>query len=633
MTIIANLKMPESLDISALYLGIDGSFNDAYIDSQGIKIRRGSKVSLNTYFNSIYELYIVKYTCLENLFYQMIMDGDFRVSVYREKIGSKRILLESLDFFCCSTDKKEVIPVHLSQDVGKAGRIYLEFQCLSELGFIAGGTLETDQMPLRETRLAVITCTYKKENYVRKTVRSIVENELLSNEVLNVFVVDNARTLHKTDFPEQRVTLIENRNVGGSGGFTTGLLKALESEEKFSHFLFMDDDIILDGEVVFRLFALYSYSRQNHFSVAGSMLDGFRKHILYESGAKYGFRLREDSRFLMVSDPFSAAPLNHELYLVDPLNLNQLLQEEDFDYSGFWFFSFPREIVEVLGLPMPFFIKVDDMEYGVRIKKDQGFDIVAFPSIAVWHTPFYAKPVKWDVYYYSRNQLICNAVHRNYSGLFSAFRLTRMFLSRLFLLDYSSAEVLIESLRDFCRGPKDLIENLPEEKHAEILKLSRKYEDKVVLIELSDLGQFRASLRSHQSGLGRRFLALVSLLSLNGHLLPRFLLSKKNVAFIRLKSLEWTKVFGKDTLWIYDQEFGVFERKMFSGVGISLTITWMLTLIAFLLRWRHLRKMWQESFSELVSKSFWISYLSPVELVDHKEKPYTENHAENSEDK
>jgi len=48
-----------------------------------------------------------------------------------------------------------------------------------------------------------------------------------------------------------------------------------------------------------------------------------------------------------------------------------------------------NNLLKKIGLLMPFFIKIDDLEFCLRIKFAGA--IVAFPSIAVWHEPFYAK--------------------------------------------------------------------------------------------------------------------------------------------------------------------------------------------------------------------------------------------------
>jgi len=46
----------------------------------------------------------------------------------------------------------------------------------------------------------------------------------------------------------------------------------------------MDDDIELDSESIYRLFSLYEYAKDD-FAVAGSMLDLYKKNVLYQAGA------------------------------------------------------------------------------------------------------------------------------------------------------------------------------------------------------------------------------------------------------------------------------------------------------------------------------------------------------------
>ena len=108
---------------------------------------------------------------------------------------------------------------------------------------------------------------------------------------------------------------------------------------------------------------------------------------------------------------FGTVPLKHEADLSDSSALNSLLLEDSVDYGAFWFFAFSKEVVDNIGLPLPFFIKIDDMEYGLRVKEYLNRPIVAFPSIAVWHEPFYAKNPGWDGYYCMRNMLVTNAIH------------------------------------------------------------------------------------------------------------------------------------------------------------------------------------------------------------------------------
>ena len=45
------------------------------------------------------------------------------------------------------------------------------------------------------------------------------------------------------------VHLVPNRNCGGAGGFTRGMIEALK-DPGFTHVILMDDDIVLNPEVL-----------------------------------------------------------------------------------------------------------------------------------------------------------------------------------------------------------------------------------------------------------------------------------------------------------------------------------------------------------------------------------------------
>ncbi|MEW5856233.1 MAG: hypothetical protein AB1861_02420 [Cyanobacteriota bacterium] len=111
-----------------------------------------------------------------------------------------------------------------------------------------------------------------------------------------MFVVDNGRTLNEADFREPKLRLVPNINAGGSGGFTRGLVEALE-ENVYSHFLLMDDDIELESQWIYRLFSLHEYAKTD-FAVAGGLLNLEKNYMLYEAGATYN----EDSKTRGICD-------------------------------------------------------------------------------------------------------------------------------------------------------------------------------------------------------------------------------------------------------------------------------------------------------------------------------------------
>ena len=315
--------------------------------------------------------------------------------------------------------------------------------------------------------MGIIICTFKKEAYIKNTLATIFQDKLLETKDFQLFVIDNGRTLDEADFREPKLKLVSNINAGGSGGFTRGLVEALE-ENVYSHFLLMDDDIELESECIYRLFSLYEYATAD-FAVAGGMLNLYKKHMLYEAGAKYN----EDSKTRGFA-PGSLTAANNNLDLRTANSLNRLLMEEDIDYGGFWFFSFSKELVDKIKLPLPLFIKIDDVEFCLRIK-DLGIKILAFPSIAVWHQPASAKNLNWETYYYTRNDLITYAIHFSLKYMDTVKHFTKVILQSLSRFDYNYVEMLIKSFEDYIKGPNFIKNSEPEILHLNILKLSQSY--------------------------------------------------------------------------------------------------------------------------------------------------------------
>jgi galactofuranosylgalactofuranosylrhamnosyl-N-acetylglucosaminyl-diphospho-decaprenol beta-1,5/1,6-galactofuranosyltransferase len=471
MNVIGGIKLPKSTDVSDLYIRCNEAASPTYLEgNQKVVLQQGGIVSSNSYFNSFYERYYAKYTTLCSIYHRLKLEGDFKVSVYREVSGGnekEKISEEKLEK-CRASNPVELLPIRLLQD-GNAGRIYIEITCLSEQGTFEGGWILTDERKAREVSLGIVICTFKKEDYIQNTLANILQDKLLQDKDFKVFIVDNGRTLDKNDFKDSRLKLIPNKNAGGSGGFTRGLVEALE-EDCHSHFLLMDDDIELESESICRLFSLHEYAKID-FAVAGGLLNLHKKHVLYEAGATYN----EDAKTRGFA-PGSLTALNHNIDLRNTVSLNNLLIEANADYGGFWFFSFSKELVEKIKLPLPLFIKIDDIEFCLRIKKILGSPIVTFPSIAVWHQPASAKNLNWETYYYARNDLITYAIHFSPEYTPTVSHFTKAIVHSLSNSDYDRAQMLIRAFEDYLNGPDFVKTSEPEVLHRSMLKLSRSYE-------------------------------------------------------------------------------------------------------------------------------------------------------------
>ncbi|NMG05962.1 glycosyltransferase [Brasilonema sp. UFV-L1] len=615
MNVISRIRFPCTSETSSLYMRCNEGATINFCTEQKVELTRNGVLSLNTYFNSFYENFYAKYTKLSSLYYLLTLEGDFQVSLYREQYErEKRELIYTHKFDKC--DPSEPIKVSLpdswqSQD---AGRAYLEITCLSERGCFTEGVVATEQPKIREVSLAIITCTFKKEVYIKNTVKTILQDDFLQDRKFKVFVVDNGRTLKPDEFGDSRVQLISNRNVGGAGGFTRGLIQALQ-EGVYTHFLFMDDDIELESESLYRLFPLYEYANQD-FAISGSMLDLYKKHILYEAGALLCAKsLHRDGDY--GNDPFAIVSLNNKLNLNNSYVTNNLLLEDNPDYGAFWFFSFSKTVVEEIGLPMPFFIKGDDIEFGLRITERLSKRIVAFPSIAVWHEPFYAKNPIWVSYYKFRNLLITHSIRGSLKYLDAVKFLTKGLIQGIFLFDYNSAEMIIKGLEDYMQGPALVKSTDAETLHAKILEHSKIHKNQTVTSYSSthNLPQKNLSIENKNQPILK---IILGLMTLNGHLVPNFLLSKDDVFYwIGSDSADrWFKVFAKKRVVISREgNNSVEQNEMSRSIGLGILIRWFKIVIKSRTKWSSVSSEWRNAFNHFSSTEFWKDYLKLNEQI------------------
>ena len=85
MRILSEIKLPKSADISDLYIKCNEAVSINYQEhDRKVVLKQGGTVSSDSYFNSFYENFYTKYTTLSSIYYLLKLEGDFKVSVYRE---------------------------------------------------------------------------------------------------------------------------------------------------------------------------------------------------------------------------------------------------------------------------------------------------------------------------------------------------------------------------------------------------------------------------------------------------------------------------------------------------------------------------------------------------------------------
>ena len=117
----------------------------------------------------------------------------------------------------------------------------------------------------------------------------------------------------------------------------------------------MDDDILLESSVLIKTIRFLQILRPEHqdLAIGGSMLRLDQMNVQHEAGGKWtGFRIIHGNH-------------NSDLTQVTALLQNEALEMPQ--YNAWWYCCLPLCAIDENNLPLPFFIKVDDIEYGMRV--------------------------------------------------------------------------------------------------------------------------------------------------------------------------------------------------------------------------------------------------------------------------
>ena len=308
---------------------------------------------------------------------------------------------------------------------------------------------QVEESAINPVRLALATTTFKKEKYITANIDLVSEGiakegaPILGN--FHMFVVDNGQTLDAEALTKGFVSVLPNPNAGGSGGFARGMMAATEHPGEFTHVLVMDDDVRILPESLIRTFNLLSLAQgayKNAF-LNGAMLS-----------LEDPVRHFEDVSYVAPSGVYCRLKNNLSIDKLDDIvESERTIVEVDQAYGAWWYSCIPVSAIEKNGLPLPFFIRCDDVEFGVRNNPVY----MCMSGICVWHESFEGRfRASVDCYQYTRNFLIMTALHgcaNETACVLRTIRNTRQFLRDL---DYPAAEMLLDGLEDYLRGPEFL---------------------------------------------------------------------------------------------------------------------------------------------------------------------------------
>lgn len=379
---------------------------------------------------------------------------------------------------------------------------------------------EVDEAAINPVRLALATTTFKKEQYIVSNI-DLVKREVLGSkdaiaDAFHMFVVDNGRTLDAKALSDSGVTVLPNPNVGGAGGFARGMMEALAAKEQYTHVLLMDDDVIVSPESLKRTFNLLALAQGKYKNacINGAMLAAEEPNKQYEDVAR-------------VFDSGTYSRIKGNLYIdqVRDIAQNELIDVElPKTYGAWWFSCIPLNVVREKGLPLPLFVRCDDVEYGMRMNPTY----MTMNGICVWHDGFEGRfKASVDCYQAVRNFLITIAMDDCASEQLFLSRFDYKVRLRLRAMDYDAAELFLDAFEDYLEGPDYLAQVNGED----LMKAHAAKNEK--LVPLQELDQsIVAPLASDLQKVGksqqiRKFMRLWRTLPYDRHYIPSVLLRNK----------------------------------------------------------------------------------------------------------
>lgn len=431
---------------------------DAILGRNRLRVDAGEHLSLGTYFNGFAASYWRRWTIVRDVTLNMTIAGaGVTVTVYRSMANGRS---QRVDSVTTTLEDSNTFEFELTLAPFQDGGWYWFDVVAGDTDAVieeASWVAEVPEERADPGRVTIGITTMNRPDFCAKLlaqlggdddVRSLVD-EVLVMEQGTQKVVDSDHFARAEESLEGKLRIIEQGNIGGSGGFARAQFETLRADTS-KYVLLLDDDIVAEPESILRAVTFGDLSRKPTI-VGGHMFSLYsraRLHTLGEVVNRYRFWWMSPSTVESDWD-FGARNLRSARWLHRRI---------DVDFSPWFMCLIPTGIMREIGLGLPLFIKWDDSEYGVRAQA-AGYPTVSLPGAAVWHIPWTDKndALDWQAYFHQRNRFVAALVHSPYprGGRMIRESLNHQ-LKHLMAMQYSTVELRHLALEDALAGPGQL---------------------------------------------------------------------------------------------------------------------------------------------------------------------------------
>lgn len=576
MTKLQTLIFPK-IEINApeeMYFRGEKASDATTFEEIGIRIPKTGKCTLDTYFNAFSVRAWKENTTVEDLSVALRGSGKVRVRVGLHQLGqSPRWLTESVVTLSDTLTNIEIDVWHKLQD----GLIYLELLAIEDT-HLQEGHFFTSTPPQVDVKLGIVVTHFNRKHYVLPAMKRVSE-ELLSDpdftDKIELVVVDNSRNIEPHE--AGKALVIPNQNLGGSGGFTRGLLHLMDNG--FTHCLFMDDDASCEIESIRRTYRLLQFANDQRIAIAGSMLLEEKPSTIHEAGAVFN------------NGSFRPIKHGHDVRRVDQL-LSLEKEHEPIGYGAWWHFAF--RIDALAYYPFPFFVRGDDILFSLM----NDFKIKTVNGVAVWAEDFATKESPSTRYLGMRCTLLLMLLTSEKSVTRHIKVMHQWFKASNLAYNYASAAAIRLAIEHVLQGPTFWRENMDMSNIRPII---------------SDIGSLERVQKVdlpanaiHKHIKHRRLRSFLRRISLNGFLLPTFLIKDKTVIDIKSYTGNQDLVFRhrKVAYLVGDTRQG-YITKHDKALFFKEYFRFWKTVWKFAAQFKHLRNEYRKALPEMTSDGFW----------------------------
>ncbi len=427
--------------------------------------REGEWISFDGYFNLFYLEKHHKYCNIDKLTLELSVNGISRVQVMHDKE-----VISDIEHFGSR------LSIVLPYEEYERGVFY--FRVLPKDSWSVKGHFEASSASYQPVHIAVNICTFRREKYVLRNMRSLtsfldsVDIDSKRHEVsenMNVFIIDNGQTLSDMDefmtviggAHKGLITVIPNANTGGTGGFSRGMVEAIEKKDELgiTHLLMMDDDAVFDPDLFVRLYGFLSTEKNEYkeITVGGALMREDYQYVQHAAGEWF-------TDFKVINEHPLTDMRNFETCTADWMTGTGKEHEM---YGAWWCCCYHMSAVTRENLPLPIFVHHDDIQFGMR---QTGRGIVFLNGISVWHQGFETVFPGVKQYYNMRNTLITMQMYEPEILRKKMLRWTlRRYIGMLISYRYADCEFVYRGLMDFLKGREWLLASDPEAIHKQLM--------------------------------------------------------------------------------------------------------------------------------------------------------------------